>query len=88
MRIRCDPAKNESNRRMHGLELAEARWIEWDTVIASADIRQDYGEPRMIGLGYLGARLVCVVFTDRGAERRIISLRKANSREIRRYAET
>jgi uncharacterized DUF497 family protein len=42
----------------------------------------------MIGYAYMGLRLMCVVFTDRGDERRVISLRKANSREVKRYAET
>lgn len=42
----------------------------------------------MIGFGYLGLRLVCVVFADRGDERRVICQRKANSREVARYAET
>ena len=41
----------------------------------------------MIGYAYIGLRLYCVVYTDRGDERRIISLRKANSREVKRYAE-
>ena len=57
-------------------------------MIAKVDTRRDYGDPRMIGFGYLGLRPVCVVFADRGAERRIISLRKPNSREVKRYAET
>jgi uncharacterized DUF497 family protein len=88
VRIGFDRAKSEANLAKHGLSLAQAEAIEWDSVIAVRDDRRDYGEPRMIGLGYLGPRLVCVVFADRGDERRIISLRKANSREVRRYAET
>lgn len=48
--------------------------------------RMDYGETRIIGLAYVGLRLHCVVFTDRGDERRVISLRKANRREVNRYA--
>ena len=88
MQISFDPAKDAANRAKHGLALAEAAAVEWDSVIAAPDTRRDYGEPRMIGFGYLGLRLVCVVFADRGDERRIISLRKANSREIQRYAQT
>ena len=52
------------------------------------DQRNEYGEARMIGLGYIGDRLFNVVFVDRNEERRIISLRKANPREVKRYAET
>jgi hypothetical protein len=40
----------------------------------------------MIGYALMGDRLYCVVYTDRGSQRRNISLRKANNREIRRYA--
>lgn len=40
----------------------------------------------MIGYAFIGMRLYCVVFTDRDNERRIISLRKANSREVKHYA--
>ena len=52
------------------------------------DQRRDYGEVRISGLGYIGDRLFYVVFAARGEERRIISLRKANQREVKRYAET
>lgn len=45
-----------------------------------------------VALGYIGLRIMALVFVDRPSEqpteRRIISLRKANSREVKRYAET
>lgn len=54
------------------------------------DTRHDYGEPRMVALGYIGLRIMALVFVDRPpdkpTERRIISLRKANTREVNRYA--
>jgi len=56
------------------------------------DTRRDYGEARMVALGYIGLRIMVLVFVDRPpeqpTERRVISLRKANSREVKRYAET
>ncbi|MBF0429416.1 MAG: BrnT family toxin [Magnetococcales bacterium] len=45
----------------------------------------NYGEERMIGYAPIDRRLYCVVFVDRGEVRRVISLRKANSREVRVY---
>lgn len=49
------------------------------------DHRRDYDELRMVALGYIGLRIMAVVFTgrpeDKPTERRIISLRKANDRE-------
>jgi len=87
MKIEFDPAKDVLNREKHGISLAAAAEVEWDTVYAIVDDRNDYSETRMIGLGYIGLRLYCVVFVDRDDTRRIISLRKANRREVKRYAE-
>ena len=87
MRIAFDPAKDAANIAKHGVSLAEARMIEWETLWAIPDERCDYGEERWVGFAYVGLRLFSVVFTDRGDVRRIISLRKANSREVKRYAE-
>jgi uncharacterized DUF497 family protein len=41
----------------------------------------------MAAIGYLGSRLFFVAFVDRNDGRRIISLRKANKRKMKRYAE-
>ena len=43
---------------------------------------------RVIGFADVGLRLFCVVFTDRGDERRVIGLRKANAREVADHAKT
>ncbi len=52
------------------------------------DSRQAYGEPRLAATGYIEDRLHVMVFTLRVNAIRIISLRRANSREVQRYAET
>lgn len=85
MRITFDPSKDEQNRDKHGVSLSNADSLEWDTLLAMPDDRKDYGEPRMIGFALTGERLFCVVYVDRGDVRRIISLRKANNREVRFY---
>ena len=60
-----------------GFDLATAKiWI---------DTRNDYGEERFIALGTIGERLFSLVFTVRGDALRIISLRKANKREVNSY---
>jgi len=87
MHITFDPTKDSSNQRKHGVSLAEAAKFEWDGAVAREDTRRAYGERRMVALGYIGARLHCAIYVDRGEERRVISLRKANSREVRHYAE-
>ncbi|WP_298598554.1 BrnT family toxin [Zoogloea sp.] len=88
MKITFDPAKDATNITKHGVSLGVAAEFEWDTALTWPDERKDYGEPRMGGIGYIGLRLFCVVFVDRADTRRIISLRKANTREVQRYAET
>lgn len=50
------------------------------------DNRTDYGELRYITVGWLDARLVVLVWTPRRRARRVISMRKANGREIRKFA--
>lgn len=85
MEITFDPVKDTANIKKHGMSLVEANRFEWETAIIWADMRWDYGEARMIGFVLIGTRLYCVIFTDRGNARRIISLRKANEREVRRY---
>jgi len=92
MNVTFDPAKDASNLAKHGFSLLDAVGFEWGTAVVWPDARHDYDEARMVALGYIGLRIMAVVFVDRPpeqpTERRIISLRKANSREVKRYAET
>lgn len=88
LEITFDHAKNAANLSKHGVALAEAASLEWDSAIFWTDTRRDYGEVRMVAIGYIGLRLFCVIFVDRADGRRIISLRKANTREENRYAST
>lgn len=92
MDVTFDPAKDAANIEKHGVSLSEAASFEWDGAVVTPDDRRNYGEARMSGLGYVGLRLMVVVFVDRPPdkpiERRVISLRKANMREVKRYAET
>ena len=86
MKITFDADKDAANLDKHGVSLTLASDLEWDALLAKPDCRIEYRETRMIGYTPLGTRLYCVVFTDRGDTRRVISLRKANEREVRRYA--
>ena len=85
--ITFDPAKSAANARKRGLlfSLVERRFA-WATARVVEDTRKDYGERRFRALGFIGTRLHAVVFTPRGTALHIISLRKANRREERRYA--
>ena len=92
MNVTFDPAKDAANLAKHGFSLLDAVGFEWETAVVRPDTRRDYGEARMVALGYIGLRIMALVFVDRPpeqpTERRVISLRKANSREVKRYAET
>ena len=83
-----DPVKNESNIDKHGLSLADAGGFEWETAVVREDVRSQYAEPRFEATGYIGDRLHVVVFCLRTEVVRVISLRKANPREVKSYAET
>ena len=83
-----DPKQDAINTSKHGISLAEGDNVEWDDAPCWKDARRDYGEERMCAIAYIGSRLYYVVYVDRGNVRRFISLRKANLKEIGRYAET
>lgn len=85
MRITFDRAKDQANQTKHGVSLAVATCLDWTRVLAKPDTRRDYGELREIGYGVIDDRLYCVVFTQRDDHLHVISLRKANSREVRNY---
>lgn len=80
-----DVRKNRANKAKHGVGFAVIEDFEWETALHALDDRQGYGEARCVAVGYIGGRLFICVYTDRGTKRRIISLRKANVREVRIY---
>jgi len=86
MQITYDPIKDDTNQLKHGVSLSLAIKLEWDLLLTSVDNRNDYGECRMVGYVPINDRVYCVVYVDRDQQRRIISLRKANKREVKSYA--
>lgn len=86
--IGFDPAKNASNIASRGLSFELVEQMEWATALIQEDTRKAYGERRFQVLGFIGERLHALVFTPREGKVHVISLRKANSREVKRYAKT
>jgi uncharacterized DUF497 family protein len=80
-----DPTKDRANFEKHGLSLSAAKSLDWDHALSWVDDRKDYGEVRCISLVPMKQWLYLVVYVDSKVNRRIISLRKANNREIGRY---
>ena len=87
MRVEFDPTKDASNQDKHGLSLELASKLEWDDALVRIDERLEYGELRMIALVPETGILYYVAFVDRGDTRRIISLRRANRREVKHYVQ-
>ena len=86
MGVSWDEAKRLATLAARGLDFADADTVIEGRVFEFPDNRKDYGERRITTVGYLGDRMVIVVWTDRLPNRHIIYMRKANAREQRRYA--
>jgi uncharacterized DUF497 family protein len=85
VRITYDPAKREKTLAERGLDFEDAATVFAGATLTLQDDRRDYGEPRFQTYGLLGRRLVMVVWTQRGADRHVISMRKCNVREKARF---
>lgn len=85
MRIEFDTEKDKANQVKHGLSLVFANELDWENSLVWIDTRRDYGEVCMIALAPSTGILYCVAFVDRSYSRRIISLRRANRREVKHY---
>ena len=81
MRIQFDSVKRDKTLAERGLDFADAAQVFAGMTLEVEDIRQDYGEPRIICFGLLEGRMVVVGYTPRGADRHVFSMRKANERE-------
>lgn len=83
MKIEYDPSKNQRNIEVRGLSFELVHNFDFDNVIETVQIVD--GETRYFVLGYIHQRLYALVYTLRGDALRVISLRKANPREVKRY---
>lgn len=88
MQIEFDPAKNDAKIRQRGLSFELVAQFEFETALFAQDTRHDYGEVRLQSLGLLEGRAHVLVFTETAHGIRVISFRKANQREVKRYEQT
>lgn len=86
MKITFDPDKRAWTLRERALDFADAREVFKGLKFEQADDRRDYGEVRIITVGYLRGRMVVVCWTARGDARHVFSMRKANEREQKKYS--
>jgi uncharacterized DUF497 family protein len=80
-----DPKKLASNLVKHGVEFAAIEEFRWSSALVRADVREDYGEVRLTAIGLVGDRLHVAVFTVERQLVWLISLRRANRKEIMTY---
>jgi uncharacterized DUF497 family protein len=83
--IRFDLAKRLWTLQQRGLDFLDAERVFAGRTLEFQDVRRDYGEERIVCLGLLQGRIVAIVYTKRSFYRHIISMRKANAREQRRF---
>ena len=87
MDIAFDPEKSTRNEAERSLPFSMVEDFEWETALVAHDARFDYGEDRWIGLGFIGARLFVLLFPRTLGGIRVISFRRSNRREARKYAQ-
>ena len=85
MDVSFDSAKSEKNLRERGISFKLTAGFDWVSTFIVEDLRRDYGERRFQALGLIENRLHMMVFTPRANKAHVISLRKANKREVKRY---
>ncbi len=83
MKITYDAAKNERNIRERGLSFERA--AEFDFESATVWLEDRGGEIRRVAAGYLDGRLHILCYLKLPDAIRVISFRKANDREARKY---
>ena len=79
-----DEAKRRGNIAKHCIDFDSVHRFDWTTASYESSMR--HGELRVLALGYIGGRLHAVVYINRGENARIISMRKADRKEMNRYA--
>lgn len=85
MRIEFDENKSQHNARERKLPFTIVADFDFSTARVTEDRRDDYPERRFVALGYIGQRLHVLCFTPLVDGIRVISLRKANAREVKIY---
>jgi uncharacterized protein len=84
MQFEFDETKNQVNIRERGLSFSRVEEFDFRNAYNEVDKRFK-DEVRIKALGYIENRLYMVVYTMREFTIRVISFRKANDREVKKY---
>ena len=85
MDVTYNPKQSARNVQERGLSFERALDFEFATATFILDDRRDYGEERWVAFGNLDGRLHVLCFVNKPDSIRVISFRKANEREGRKY---
>ena len=85
MKLDWDAAKRLVTLNERGLDFADVAEIDWARALTLQDLRQIYPETRFVTYAPIKGRLCVVAWCYRGQALRVISMRKANKREMKRY---
>jgi uncharacterized DUF497 family protein len=88
MDFEWDEAKSDLCRKSRNFDFAYVISIFIDPLLViEKDQRWDYGEDRFRATGVIEGRIFVVIYTKRVSAIRVISARRANRREVKRYEE-
>ena len=88
MSIEFDPTKDAANLRKHGVSLVEGDGVSDDPFVLVVEDTDSEGEQRFVGLGQnIFGQIRVAVYTYRGENVRLISVRKPSSKEVKAYEE-
>lgn len=88
MTVTFDPAKNAKNIAERGLPFDMVDDIDWNEAVIIEDTRKDYCERRFRVFSDIDGRLYAAVITPRNGVPHVISLRKANAREVKEHGKS
>ena len=85
MDLYYDTVKRTSNLAKHNVDFEQVHDFDFETAHMYEDDRNDYGETRWVAVGLLSGRLHVLCFVETPTGIRVISFRKANTREVKSY---
>jgi uncharacterized protein len=80
-----DEDKRQCTLQDRGIDFADVVRFDFGTAVVKPDLRRNYSKLRELALGMIDGRLHMLCFTRLGRITRVISLRRANAREYRKW---
>ncbi|MCH9827858.1 MAG: BrnT family toxin [Gammaproteobacteria bacterium] len=70
-----DSGKRRRNQREHKVDLADCEAVFDEPMLTREDTREQYGEERLVSLGWLQGKVVVLIWIDREKGPRLVSCR-------------